>query len=156
MALTCSFAAGHLHASHASVDAAATTVRPATAIRFSANICRPLLPTSNPTIARRSTARHQMMIGEYAKACSGGQAWGTGQASPRSPPNVNTIRLAGAVVGFWPRPELDELADWVASGERMAVCLVAGPGGSGKTRLAPSARRAGRGSGWRSFWPPAG
>jgi hypothetical protein len=46
------------------------------------------------------------------------------------------LRPEAEVVRFWPRRELADLLGGVAAGELVAVRLVTGPGGSGKTRVA--------------------
>ena len=46
------------------------------------------------------------------------------------------LRPEEAVVGFRDRPELADLLDWCAAPGRVAVRLVTGSGGAGKTRLA--------------------
>ncbi|HEY1621737.1 MAG TPA: tetratricopeptide repeat protein [Streptosporangiaceae bacterium] len=66
------------------------------------------------------------------------------------------LRPEAEVVGFWPRKELADLARWVASEQRASVRLVAGPGGSGKTRLARQLGEEVEPLGWRAWWVPAG
>lgn len=62
------------------------------------------------------------------------------------------LRPEAEAVRFWLRPELDELVSWVVSEERVAVRLVAGAGGSGKTRLARQLGEQAAGVGWRSYF----
>lgn len=66
------------------------------------------------------------------------------------------LRPEAEVVRFWPRPELDELMQWVISDQRLSIQLVTGTGGSGKTRLARQLGDQVRDLGWRSWWIPAG
>ena len=62
------------------------------------------------------------------------------------------LRPEAEVVSFWPRTELGELTDWVISPKRIAIQVISGAGGTGKTRLA--LRLAGDVSelGWRVQW----
>jgi tetratricopeptide (TPR) repeat protein len=66
------------------------------------------------------------------------------------------LRPEAEVVRFWPRPALEELVRWVTSDERVAVRLVIGAGGSGKTRLARQLGERVAVLGCRSWWVPAG
>jgi tetratricopeptide (TPR) repeat protein len=66
------------------------------------------------------------------------------------------LRPEAKAVRFWPRPELDELLAWVVSAERVAVRLVTGAGGSGKTRLAQELGEQAARLGWRRYWVPTG
>ncbi len=80
-------------------------------------------------------------------------------AGARSTPEggvARFLRPEAEVVGFWPRPELEDLAGWVAAGDRVGVRLVTGAGGSGKTRLARQLGDLAADLGWRSWWVPAG
>ena len=61
-----------------------------------------------------------------------------------------------AVVPFRPRPELDELMAWCASGEHAAVRLVTGDAGAGKTRLARQLSDELAENGWQPLWVPRG
>ena len=65
------------------------------------------------------------------------------------------LRPEEEIVDFWPRPELDQLTDWVASGEHAALQLVTGQGGVGKTRLARQLARHAQPMGYRSWWARA-
>jgi len=60
------------------------------------------------------------------------------------------------VTAFWPRAELDELVDWAVALEHVAVALVTGGGGSGKTRLALQLAERITEHGYGSHWVPAG
>jgi anti-sigma factor RsiW len=65
------------------------------------------------------------------------------------------LRPEEEVVPFRPRPELDQLIGWVAASEaHVAVQLVTGDGGTGKTRLARQLVH--EIAGWRAQWVPAG
>jgi tetratricopeptide (TPR) repeat protein len=66
------------------------------------------------------------------------------------------LRPEEEVVSFWPRPELDVLFDWVNSLRPVAVQLVTGDGGTGKTRLARQLAGEVAEIGWRTRWVPAG
>ena len=55
-------------------------------------------------------------------------------------------------MGFWPRPELGTLRDWVISDQRLSVLLVTGAGGSGKTRLALELAAEVPGFGYLPLW----
>jgi tetratricopeptide (TPR) repeat protein len=66
------------------------------------------------------------------------------------------LRPEAAVVGFRPRRELDELADWCAAGDGVGVRLVTGEGGSGKTRLALQLAADLAVAGWRTLWVERG
>ena len=66
------------------------------------------------------------------------------------------LRPEAGVVRFWPRPELEELATWMADDGPTGVRLVTGAGGSGKTRLALELGKRVTGLSWRSWWVPAG
>ena len=66
------------------------------------------------------------------------------------------LRPEAEVVAFHPRPELGELREWCVTGSRLAVRLVAGEGGAGKTRLAIQLGQELTESGWRSMWIPQG
>src|SRR5258708_10933762 len=62
------------------------------------------------------------------------------------------LRPEARVVSFWPRAELDDLAGWVISPEHVAVSLVTGEAGSGKTRLALRLADQVSEHGWRTRW----
>lgn len=67
------------------------------------------------------------------------------------------LRPEEAVVGFWPRPELGALRDWLVSDRLADVQLVTGEGGAGKTRLALQlAREATEEYGFRCYWAQHG
>ena len=66
------------------------------------------------------------------------------------------LRPEAEVVPFWPRAELGELTGWVASSWHVAVQLVTGPGGIGKTRLALQLAERIAENGWRVRWVKAG
>ena len=59
-------------------------------------------------------------------------------------------------MSFWPRPELDELIRWTVSERHVAIQLVTGEGGTGKTRLAHQLADELTDLGVRSWWVPAG
>ena len=70
---------------------------------------------------------------------------------------IRLLRPEAAVVPFWPRPEMDNLREWLLSERPMDVLLVVGRGGSGKKRLALQlALEAGKRHGWRWLWASAG
>ncbi len=60
------------------------------------------------------------------------------------------------VVPFWPRPELDELLRWCRTPGQVAMRLVTGEGGAGKTRIAVELARILQDDGWESLWVPLG
>ena len=60
------------------------------------------------------------------------------------------------MVGFRDRPELAELLDWCAGRGRVAVRLVTGSGGAGKTRLALRLGEELAANGWQPLWVPRG
>jgi tetratricopeptide (TPR) repeat protein len=62
------------------------------------------------------------------------------------------LRPEAEVVAFWPRPELVELRKWCLAEKQMAVRLVIGEGGTGKTRLAVQLSRDLVTDGWRPMW----
>jgi hypothetical protein len=66
------------------------------------------------------------------------------------------LRPEEAVVGFRDRPELAGLLDWFAAPGRMAVRLVTGSGGAGKTRLALRLDQEMAANGWQPLWVPRG
>jgi hypothetical protein len=66
------------------------------------------------------------------------------------------LRPEAEAVRFWPRPELGDLLGWVAAEQRVAVGLVTGPGGSGKTRLVRELGEQAARQGWVQYWVPAG
>ena len=65
---------------------------------------------------------------------------------------VQFLRPGEEVMPFWPRPELDDLFHWVASARHVAVQLVIGEGGTGRTRLARQLADRAIGIGFRSWW----
>jgi tetratricopeptide (TPR) repeat protein len=65
------------------------------------------------------------------------------------------LRPEGEVVPFWPRTELGELTRWVASLRHVAVQLVTGEGGTGKTRLARQLAEEISKDGWLTWWVAA-
>ncbi len=66
------------------------------------------------------------------------------------------LRPEARVVPFWPRPELDELLRWCRAPGQVAVRLVTGEGGAGKTRLAVELARILEDDGWQPLWGPPG
>jgi PST family polysaccharide transporter len=66
------------------------------------------------------------------------------------------LRPEGRVVPFWPRPELDELLRWSRAPGQVAIRLVTGEGGAGKTRLAVELARILEDDGWQPLWVPPG
>jgi tetratricopeptide (TPR) repeat protein len=78
-----------------------------------------------------------------------GAAGNRGGVSQYLRPELEAVR-------FWPRPELEELVSWVIADGRVAVRLVTGAGGSGKTRLARRLGEAVTEMGWQPWWVTAG
>jgi hypothetical protein len=66
------------------------------------------------------------------------------------------LRPEARVVPFWPRPELGELLEWCWAPGQVAVRLVTGEGGAGKTRLAIELARELEDDGWRGLWVQPG
>jgi PST family polysaccharide transporter len=66
------------------------------------------------------------------------------------------LRPEARVVPFRPRAELDELLRWCHAPANVAVRLVTGEGGAGKTRLAIEFARIAEGDGWQPAWVPPG
>ena len=66
------------------------------------------------------------------------------------------LRPEAQVVPFWPRSELDELLAWCKAPGSVAVRLVTGEGGTGKTRLAMELARVLGAEGWLALWVPPG
>lgn len=68
------------------------------------------------------------------------------------------LRPEEEIVPFWPRSELDELVDWIVSERHVAIQLVIGEGGVGKTRIARQLveELTDRGLGVRCWWVSAG
>jgi hypothetical protein len=67
------------------------------------------------------------------------------------------LRPENAVVGFWPRRELQALHEWAVSSLGTDIGLVTGEGGAGKTRLALQLVQELKAEfGWRSYWVPSG
>jgi PST family polysaccharide transporter len=66
------------------------------------------------------------------------------------------LRPEARVVRFWPRAELDELSRWCRAPAHVAVRLVTGEAGAGKTRLAIEFARMAEGDGWQPAWVPPG
>jgi PST family polysaccharide transporter len=66
------------------------------------------------------------------------------------------LRPEAQVVPFWPRSELGELLDWCKAPGQVAVRLVTGDGGAGKTRLAIELARVLGAAGWQALWVPPG
>ena len=66
------------------------------------------------------------------------------------------LRPQAQVVPFWPRPELSELRGWCRAPVHVAVRLVTGEGGAGKTRLAVQLARDMGDDGWQVLWVPPG
>jgi tetratricopeptide (TPR) repeat protein len=66
------------------------------------------------------------------------------------------LRPEEAVVRFRDRPELTRLLDWCAGEQRVAVRLVTGSGGAGKTRLALQLTVEMAGKQWQPLWVPRG
>lgn len=66
------------------------------------------------------------------------------------------LRPEAQVVPFWPRSELGELVRWCKGPGQVAVRLVTGEGGAGKTRLAIELARALEAEGWQALWVQPG
>ena len=66
------------------------------------------------------------------------------------------LRPEAEVVPFWPRTELGELISWLVSERHIAVQLLTGEGGTGKTRLALRLAEKASEIGWRSQWVSLG
>jgi hypothetical protein len=66
------------------------------------------------------------------------------------------LRPEAEVVAFVPRPELSTLREWCVTGGRLAVRLVIGKGGVGKTRLAVQLVQDLAENGWRAVWVAPG
>jgi PST family polysaccharide transporter len=66
------------------------------------------------------------------------------------------LRPEAQIVPFWPRSELGELLDWCRAPGQVAVRLVTGEGGAGKTRLAIELARVLGAAGWQALWVPPG
>ena len=72
------------------------------------------------------------------------------------PPVARYLRPEEKVVPFRARPELDELRRWCASRDHVAVRLVTGDGGTGKTRLALQFIEELAARGWQQLWVRGG
>ena len=66
------------------------------------------------------------------------------------------LRPEEEVVPFWPRPELEELLTWVASEQHVAVQLITGEAGAGKTRLARQLASQADDIGFWTWWVKVG
>jgi tetratricopeptide (TPR) repeat protein len=66
------------------------------------------------------------------------------------------LRPEEKVVPFRARPELDELLSWCAAEGHLAVRLVTGDGGAGKTRLALQLIEEMEANGWQPLWVSRG
>ncbi len=64
------------------------------------------------------------------------------------------LRPEEEVVSFWPRSELNELIEWIVSDQHIAIHLVTGEGGTGKTRLARQLTNKAIELEFRSWWVP--
>lgn len=71
-------------------------------------------------------------------------------------PVARYLRPEEAVVPFRARPEVAELMGWCTGGGRLAVRLVTGDGGAGKTRLALRLGEELASAGWQPLWVPRG
>src|SRR6266576_3388940 len=71
-------------------------------------------------------------------------------------PVARYLRPEEKVVPFRARPELAVLLDWCVTGGHVAIRLVTGDGGAGKTRLALRLGEELEASGWRPLWVPRG
>ena len=76
----------------------------------------------------------------------------TGEAAVR----VALPRPEARVVPFWPRAELDELLRWCRGPAQVAMRLVTGEGGAGKTRLAIEFAQVEHREGRQPLWVPPG
>jgi lipopolysaccharide exporter len=85
-----------------------------------------------------------------------GPARQPGQAGEAAVRVTDLLRPETRVVPFWPRAELDELLRWCRGPADVAVRLVTGEGGAGKTRLAIEFARIGESDGWQPLWVPPG
>lgn len=66
------------------------------------------------------------------------------------------LRPEEQVVPFRDRPELNALLSWCGTGDPVAVRLVTGDGGAGKTRLALRLCQEVKANGWQPLWVPSG
>lgn len=66
------------------------------------------------------------------------------------------LRPEERVVPFQARPELGELLNWCSSADHVAVRLITGDGGAGKTRLALRLVQELDAYGWQPLWVPRG
>ncbi len=91
-------------------------------------------------------------------ARSGGErpGSGTGCCISAAVRVTGLLRPEARVVPFWPRTELDELLRWCRAPGQVAMRLIYGEGGSGKTRLAVELARIVEGDGWQPLWVSPG
>ena len=66
------------------------------------------------------------------------------------------LRPQAQVVPFRPRPEMGDLRGWCRAPGHIAIRLVTGEGGAGKTRLATQLARDMEDDGWQVLWVPPG
>ena len=66
------------------------------------------------------------------------------------------LRPENKIVSFWPRPELSTLREWCATREHVAVSLVTGQAGTGKTRIALELLQDVEARGWKPLWVKSG
>ena len=100
----------------------------------------------------RVQERREAALKAFATAVAPPDVDGTGAPSPGGHNAAWYLRPEARVVGFWPRPELDRLREWCATGGRLGVRLVTGEAGAGKTRLALQLDADLAGHGWRTMW----
>ena len=90
------------------------------------------------------------------RLASGDTAAGDNEDAARMDRIAGLLRPQAQVVPFRPRPELGELRGWCRAPGHIAVRLVTGEGGAGKTRLATQLARDMEDDGWQVLWVPPG
>lgn len=93
--------------------------------------------------ARRAEKANRMLQAKHAYSIPVAVAHGSA---------ARYLRPEAKVVPFWPRPELHEVLSWVRSPDLMAVQLITGAGGSGKTRLIFQVAELVAQEGWQVQW----
>jgi hypothetical protein len=97
-------------------------------------------------VLQLAAARQESVTAQRARLAAAEAAFAPGIADPGGGGVARYLRPEAEAVRFWPRPELAALLGWVAAGDRVAVRLVTGPGGAGKTAWPASS--ASRPPGW--------